>query len=169
MMIGQMLLMSTFMGYATGISPIISFNFGRHDSDRLRRLFKRSLVIIAVASGVSIILGWFLAVPLTLVYVPAGTDIYDMAVTAFRIGLIGFLFMGFNGFASIMFTALNNGLVSGVLSLFRTLVFVLFMLSLLPAILGVTGVWLALPAAELLAFGTSILFVAKLRTRYQYM
>jgi Na+-driven multidrug efflux pump len=168
MMVGQMLLMSTFLGYATGIAPIISFNYGKGDTDRLRRLFRRSLAIIGVASVVSIVAGWFLAHPLTIIYVPTGTPIYDMAIVAFRFGLIGFLFMGVNGFASVMFTALNNGVVSGVLSFFRTLVFVLFMLSLLPAILDVNGVWLALPAAELLALSMSLVFFAAMRRRYGY-
>jgi len=168
MMVGQMLLMSTFLGYASGVAPIISFNYGKKDTLRLQRLFKRSLGIIAAASGISIISGWFLAVPLTLIYVPASTEIYQMAVLAFRIGLIGFIFMGINGFASVMFTALNNGVVSGLLSLLRTLVFVLFMLSLLPAIFDVHGVWLSLPAAEMLAFGASLLMFAKMRSRYLY-
>jgi len=169
MMVGQMLLMSTFLGYATGIAPIISYNFGKKDTFRLKRLFRRSLGIIAAAAALSIVSGWFLASPLTMIYVPRSTEIYNMAVLAFRVGLIGFIFMGFNGFASVMFTALNNGLVSGLLSLFRTLVFVLLMLSLLPIILGLNGVWLALPAAELLAFGTSAIFIWKMRNRYSYI
>ena len=168
MMVGQMVLMSLFLGYATGVAPIISYLFGRQDRVRMRRLFRRSLVIILVAAAISIVAGWFAAVPLSLIYVPAGTPIYAMAVAAFRFTLIGFLFMGINGFASIMFTALSNGLVSGALAFFRSLVFVLAMLAVLPALLGVNGVWLALPAAELLALGMSIFFFMKMRRKYGY-
>ena len=168
MLVGQMIITSTFIGFATGIAPIISFNFGKGDQQRLQRLFKRSLVIITIAAVMSIVAGWFLAHPLTLIYVPVGSEIYDIAVLAFRFGLLGFLFMGINTFASIMFTALNNGLVSGLLSFFRTLVFVVFMASLLPAILDANGIWLTLPAAELLAFGTSVFVLWKMRGRYNY-
>ena len=168
MFVGQGLLVGVLMGYSSGIAPIISFNFGAHNRDRLKQIFRLSLGIIAVASVLSIVAGWFLASPLTVVYVPRSTEIYRMAVAAFRIGLIGFLFTGFNMFASTLFTALNNGKVSALLSFFRTLVFILLMLSLLPGIMGLNGVWLALPAAELLALGTSIWFVAKRRSHYGY-
>ena len=168
MMAGQMLLMATFMGYATGISPVISYTFGKSDTNRLQTLFRRSLAIIAIASVTSAVLGWFLASPLTRIYVAPGTPLYDLSVLAFRFGLIGFLFMGINGFASVMFTALNNGLISGLLSILRTLVFVLVMLSILPAILEANGVWLALPAAELLALGTSLFAFWKFKGKYQY-
>jgi len=168
MMVGQMLVASTFLGYAWGIAPIIGYNYGKQDRERLQRLFKRSIGIIMAGVVLSIIVGWFLASPLTMIYVPRSTNIYQMAVVAFRFGLIGFLFMGINVFASTMFTALSNGIVSGLLALLRTLVFILFMLSLLPAILDVNGVWLALPAAELLAFGTTLFFFWKMRAKYGY-
>lgn len=50
-----------------------------------------------------------------------------------------------------MFTALNNGIVSAVLAFTRSFVFMIVCLLALPALLGVTGIWLANPAAELLA------------------
>jgi len=168
MFVGQNLLMSLFLGYASGIAPIISFNYGKGDRSRLQRLFKRSTIIILVASLLSIVLGWFLASQLTVIYVPRSTEIYRMAVHAFRIGLIGMAFMGVNTFASVLFTALNNGKISGTLAFFRTLVFVLLMLSLLPLILDLNGVWLALPAAELLALVMTITFIVRRRQQYGY-
>jgi len=168
MFVGQGLLVGILMGYSSGIAPIISFNYGAKNRERLRQIFRLSLGIIAVASLAAIAAGWFLASPLTVVYVPRSTEIYRMAVNAFRIGLIGFLFTGFNMFASTLFTALSNGKVSALLSFFRTLVFILLMLSLLPGIMGLNGVWFALPAAELLALGTSVWFVAKRRKHYGY-
>jgi Na+-driven multidrug efflux pump len=146
----------------------VAYNFGRNDRFRLRRLFRRSLGIIAVTSVVSIGLGWVIAGPLAAIYVPVSTSIYSMSVMAFRIGLIGFLFIGFNIFTSAFFTALNNGKVAALLSLFRTLIFILVMLSLLPAIFGHNGVWVALPAAELLAIGMTVWFLAKRRRQYGY-
>ncbi len=169
MFVGQALLMSFFMGYASGIAPIISFNFGKGDRDRLRRLFRRSMVIITVSAVVSIAAGWVLAHPLTLIYLDAGTPMYDMAIHAFRVGLFGFVFVGINGFASIMYTALNNGVASGLLAFFRTFVFVLAMLALLPNWFDVEGVWIALPAAEALAFLMTIGVFVALRKKYGYM
>jgi len=168
MFVGQNLLMSTFMGFATGIAPIISFNYGAQNRDRLRRLFTRALWIIAGLAVAAIAAGWFLASPLTIIYVPRTTEIYSLAVHAFRISLVGFIFMGVNMFASVMFTALNNGVVSGILSLFRTLIFLIGMLMLLPNLLGADGVWLSIPAAEALGVVMSLAFFAAMAKRYGY-
>jgi len=166
--VGQGLLMSLFLGYSSGIAPVISFNYGKQDRNRLKRLFHRSIAIIAASSAIAMLIGFIGVNRLVSIYLPAGTDGYQLTVYAFRIGLLSFLFMGFNMFASILFTALNNGKLSGVLSFFRTLVFILAMLSLLPAMLGLTGVWLALPAAELLGLAMATWFVIRKSKHYGY-
>ena len=61
----------------------------------------------------------------------------------------GWWITGFNIFASGMFTALSNGVVSAVLAFSRSFVFMLVAMLILPVFLGVNGIWLATPAAEL--------------------
>ena len=72
--------------------------------------------------------------------------------------------MGFNGFASAMFTALNNGIVSAILSFFRTLVFIVISALLLPAVIGIDGVWLSIPVAEVLGVLMTIYYFCLLYT-----
>ena len=67
-----------------------------------------------------------------------------------------------------MFTALSNGIISAVLAFSRSFVFMLIMMIALPVLLGVNGVWLATPAAELMAFALSIFLFLKYRARYGY-
>ena len=67
-----------------------------------------------------------------------------------------------------MFTALSNGLISAVLAFSRSFVFMVAAMLILPAIWGVTGVWLATPAAELLALSLSLIMFFRYRKRYQY-
>ena len=81
-----------------------------------------------------------------------------MAAHGFRIFAVSFLFVGFNIYASSLFTALNDGRTSALLSFCHTLVFLLGMLLLLPHFLGINGVWLANPAAEILALGLAFWF-----------
>ena len=75
---------------------------------------------------------------------------------------------GFNIYASSFFTALNNGLISALISFGRTLVFQIFSVLLLPAIFGLTGVWCAIVVAEALALVLSATCLIKLRGRYHY-
>ena len=77
-------------------------------------------------------------------------------------------FIGFNIFASGMFTALSNGIVSAVLAFSRSFVFMLITMIVLPLLLGVNGIWLATPVAELMALALSAFVFMKYRKRYGY-
>ena len=100
--------------------------------------------------------------------IPVGTPMHSMAQSGLMFLAGGFLFMGFNAFGSMFFTALNNGVVSSVMALFNTLIFVIAMLFTLPAIFGLTGVWMATPAAELLSIIMTIAFFKVMKRRYGY-
>ena len=67
-----------------------------------------------------------------------------------------------------MFTALSNGVVSAILAFSRSFVFMLITMIVLPIILGVNGIWLATPAAELMALALSVFMFLKYRKRYGY-
>ena len=76
--------------------------------------------------------------------------------------------MGTSIFASSLFTALSDGLVSAIISFSRTLVFLVAMLLLLPLIWQETSIWLAVPVAEALGVMVSVFFLVKGRKKYQY-
>ena len=91
-----------------------------------------------------------------------------MTKSAFHIFALSFLVCGINIFSSAFFTALNNGLVSAVISFLRTLVFQVGSVLVLPAILGLTGIWLSNTFADLMALIISVIFLVTLRKRYHY-
>ena len=88
-----------------------------------------------------------------------GYDPELLALTsrAFRLYALSFVIMGFNVYASSFFTALCDGLTSALISFLRTLVFQIAAVLILPAILGIDGIWLAVTAAELAALAVSCL------------
>lgn len=79
-----------------------------------------------------------------------------------------FLLMGFNLFASVFFTALNDGKTSAILSLCRTPVFLIIPMLIFPGISDVDGVWLSMPAAEVLSILLSIFCFKKYKSKYHY-
>ena len=105
---------------------------------------------------------------LVSVFARPDNPVYDLAVTGNRICTAALLFIGFNIFARGMFTALSNGVVSAVLAFSRSFVFMLISMLVLPIFLGVTGIWLATPAAELMALALSGAMFVKYRRRYGY-
>ena len=70
-----------------------------------------------------------------------------MATHALRVYSLLFILSGFDIFASSLFTALNNGLVSAVISFLRTLVFQSGSIIILPLILGIEGIWYSVVVA----------------------
>ena len=91
-----------------------------------------------------------------------------MTVRAFMIYSLSFLVTGINIFGSSFFTALNNGVVSAVISFLRTLVFQVVAVLVLPIFFKLDGVWFSIIFAELVAVAVTAIFFVKMRKRYNY-
>ena len=159
---------SLYTGYSYGVAPMLSFYYGEQNQGKLKKLVASSLKIIAVISVMTAILSFILTKPLVAVFARPGNPVYNLAVTGNRICTVALLFIGFNIFASGMFTALSNGVISAVLAFSRSFVFMLVTMLVLPVFLGVNGIWLATPAAEFMAIVLSGGLFLKYRKKYQY-
>ena len=159
---------SLYTGYSYGVAPMLSYYYGGKNHKKLKKLVSTSLKVIAVISLVTVAASFAATKPLVSIFARPDNPVYDLAVTRNRICTLALFFIGFNIFASGMFTALSNGIISAVLAFSRSFVFMLIAMLVLPAILGVNGIWLATPAAELMALALSALMFVKYRKRYQY-
>lgn len=163
----MMIFFSMFMGYAVGSAPLIAFNFGAQNGEELKNLFKKSMVIM-VASGVLMTgLSEALASPVIMLFGFNG-ELFEMTLRGFRIYSAAFLITGFSVFGSSMFTALNNGLVSAVISFLRTLVFQIVTVMVCPVFMGLDGVWAATCFAEILALAVTVICIFACRKKYGY-
>lgn len=163
-----MFVSSLFSGYSYGVAPMISFYYGEQNHEKLKKLIRKSLKIIGVISIISLSTSLIITKPLVSIFARPNDPVFDLAVTGNRICSIALLFIGFNIFSSGMFTALNNGIVSAVLAFSRSFVFMVTCLLLLPLLFGVTGIWLATPAAELLAVILAAFMFIKYRNKYGF-
>lgn len=164
----QTSLMSVCFGYSMGISPLVSYNYGKRETARLQRTFAVSLRLIGLVSVGVFAFCNFATAGLVGLFVDEGTHVFDMAYKGLRLFSFTFLFMGLNVFASALFTALSNGKVSAVLSFCRTLVFVVGFLLVLPLYWQMTGVWLSMPLAEALSCLLSVYCFAKYKGVYKF-
>ena len=178
---------SLFFGYATGIAPVVSYNYGRvlrfgADSETgikrrgyLKKIFRISLVMVAILSVIALAGTQLFADLLVRIYIspadPFMGHLHGIAVRGLRIITFGFVFMGFNFFATAWFTAYNDGMVSGIMSLLRTMVFSLTLLLTLPRIWepALDGAWFALPIAEVLAIFMTVFLLIKMGRKYFYL
>lgn len=160
---------SLYTGYSYGVAPMLSFYYGEQNREKLKKLVGLSMKVIVVISVITAAASFVMTRPLVSVFARTDNPVYDLAVTGNRICTAALFFIGFNIFASGMFTALSNGIVSAVLAFSRSFVFMLITMIVLPLLLGVNGIWLATPAAELMALGLSFFMLLKYRKRYGYM
>lgn len=156
---------SVFIGYSVGSAPPVSFHFGAGDLREMRSLLRKSTVLMVSAGALLTAVALLLAPFLSGAFVGYDPELYEMTVRAFQLCSLAFLVTGVNIYGSAYFTALNNGLVSAVLSFSRTLVFQLTALYVLPLWLGLDGIWLAGLASEVLCMIMTVFFLGHAQRR----
>ena len=165
----QFVFIAIDIGYSIGCAPIVGFHFGAQNHTELKNMLGKSVKLMCGAGVVMAVLAQVLAAPLARLFVGYDEGLYTLTCHAFRLFSFAFLFAGFNIFASSFFTALNNGLISAVISFLRTLVLQTSSVILLPLIFGVDGIWYAITAAEIFATTISVIFLFAKRKKYHYM
>lgn len=165
----SMIFSGAFIGYAIGTAPVISYHYGAQNKEELKSLLRKSSLIIALFAAAMFALSQGLAHPLAKLFVGYDLSLMEMTEGAFHIYAYGFLFMGFSIYASSFFTALNNGLISALISFLRTLLFQAGAVLLLPLIWGLDGIWVSIVVAEVLAVVMSAVFIMAKRKKYGYM
>ena len=161
--------LSVFIGFSIGSAPIIGYNHGADNREELKSMFRKSLTILAGFALVMTGGAFLLARPLSGIFVGYDDALLEMTARGFLIYSMSFLVCGFNIFGSSMFTALNNGLVSAVISFIRTLVCQIAAVLILPLFFGLDGIWWSIMAAEGAAMLLTVYCFFKFRNRYQYM
>ncbi|WP_071132624.1 MATE family efflux transporter [Alterileibacterium massiliense] len=156
-------------GYAFGSSSIVSYHYGSENYKELRSLFSKSIKIIGIASLISFASAQLFAIPLVKIFFSYSDELIHMTTHGFRIYSIAYLLIGFNGYASSLFTALNNGKVSATIAFGRTLVFQVASILILPRIFGLAGIFSSIIVAEFLAIMVSMFFINKYKSEYHYL
>ena len=166
---GQFLFNALYFGFSMGVAPVISYNYGRNNISLLQRIFKICTGFVAISSLIATAVALVLSPYIVEIFTPARSPTYEIAKTGFFLFSFNFIFAGMNIFASAMFTAFSDGPVSAAISFARTFIFIVASILLLPELLGVTGVWLSVPAAECVTLLLSFFFFYTKRKKYHYI
>lgn len=159
---------AVYIGYSVGTAPIISYNYGAQNHTELKSLLKKSLISISIFAVMMFAASLALSKPLSYIFVGYDKELLNLTVRAFSIFSFSFLFSGYAIFGSSFFTALNNGLISALISFMRTLVFQVAAVLIFPLIWQVDGIWLSIVAAEVLSVIVTIIFLKANKKKYQY-
>ena len=147
-------------GIVQGMRPIVGFNYGAGEMDRVKKTLDLSLVFTAAIMLVGTLLSLIIPEQLLLMF-NANEETLKIGIPALRIISLGFLISSFGVIYSGAFEALGKGLSSLIISLLRQLVIILPLSGLLIPLIGPTGVWITLPIAESIASAISILLIRR--------
>lgn len=139
-------------GFGQGASPLASFCYGAEEKRLAADIRRRTnrLVFgagIAVFFVMAVISDWYGGM-----FVRSG-NVREMVGEGMIIFMVSFLFSGINSITSFYFTATGRAFESAVISFSRGLVILLACIFVLPALFGMTGVWLAAPVTEAVTLG----------------
>ena len=165
----QFIFIAIYIGYIIGAAPIVGYNYGAENRSELQNVFKKSVTLMSVCGVALTLLAFALATPLARIFVGYDAELCDLTARAFALFAPAFLLSGINIFSSGLFTALNNGLVSAIISFLRTLVFQLLAVLILPELVGNDSIWWSVAVSEVAAFIISAAFLVACNKRYGYL
>ena len=142
-----------FMVYnaiAQSAQPIISYNFGAGQPDRVRKALHLA-IRTALICGISFFIITVLCRQnIVSLFIDRSYAAFDIAVNGISYFGIGFIFFAFNMIGIGYYQSVERGQRAMIITLLRGVAFMLIGFLVLPKILGVPGIWLAVPFAELL-------------------
>ncbi|MGO9137450.1 MAG: MATE family efflux transporter [Syntrophales bacterium] len=148
--INQLVIMVLF-GMGHGIMPMVGFSEGAGLHKRLMETVNVAVKISVLFSATAFVVLEAFASPILLLFT-SNQELLTIAVPALRIFATTLLLVGPNLVWINMFIGLGKGLTSMVLLMTRDTILLIPMLFFLPTLFGVTGVWVAQPVSNLLAF-----------------
>lgn len=144
----QSFVMMPVFGLNNGMVPIVAYNYGAAKRDRIVKTIKLSIVYAVCLMLIGLACFMIFAKYLLLAF-DASESMLAMGVPALRIISLSFIFAGFCIISSSVFQAMGNGILSLLVSVGRQLFVLVPVAFILSRFIGINGVWLAFPIAEI--------------------
>lgn len=157
-----------FLGYSFGIEPIVSYNYGAKNKAELHNILTKSTIFIGICSVVMCLFAILLSKPAAILFSNGSETLATLTTNAMLIYSLSFLLAGLSILYSCFFTALNNGLISALISFLRTLVFQIGFVFLFPLFMGEYGIFWAIVGAEFMSLFFAVFFILLKKKKYGY-
>lgn len=150
------ILIAILLGIATGTQPILGFNYGARNFQRVKKALEIALVASEAVSIAAFLIFQFAPMSVVSLFGAEDSLYNEFAVMAFRIFLLLCPLTGFQTVAAVYLQAVGKPVKSAILSLARQIIFFVPTILILPTFLGVTGILWTGPVADGLAFVLSL-------------
>ena len=147
------LIMFTLMpmfGIVQGLQPIIGYNFGAKQPERVRLALKTGIKVAVGISTLGFILLMFFTDTMISIF-NNDPELLKVGTHALRVVILVFPLVGFQVVGSGYFQAVGKAVPALILSMSRQLLFLIPLILVLPLVFGLEGIWAAFPIADLLS------------------
>ena len=138
------------VGVSAGIGPVISYNYGAQLHDRVKQMMNISCKMAMIMGTALVVLIFLFGKYLIMMFVSDNQAVLDLALHGSKIYAFTFFFNGLNILFSGYFTSIGDALSSIIVAVCRGMIFILLGISILPQFIGISGVWMTVPVAEVL-------------------
>lgn len=135
-------------GINQAAQPLLSTNYGAGLYERTDKIRSLAVKVSVIICAVPVILGLVVPDFFTYIFINPDSAILSMSASAIRIYFVGFMMLGINMVFICYFQAILKNGYSMIICLMRGLILVVAFAYIFPLFMDVTGIWLAVPAAE---------------------
>lgn len=156
----NMLIMAFIIGSGQGSQPIIGFNYGAKNYDRVIETYKLTASITTIVALISFLI--FQIFPRQVVSIFGdGSELYfQFAERYMRVYMALMIVNGIQPVSGTFFTSIGKAFKGAFIAMTRQLLFLLPLIIILPRIFGIDGIMYAGPIADGIALIVTIIFVS---------
>lgn len=150
-------------GINQAAQPLLSTNYGAGLYERTDKIRSLAVKVSIIICAVLVIMGLVVPDFFTYIFINPDSAILSMSASAIRIYFVGFMMLGINMVFICYFQAILKNGYSMIICLMRGLILVVAFAYIFPLFMDVTGIWLAVPAAETITmlFGIYLIYFKK--------
>ena len=156
----SMFLMCVGLGMGQGFQPVAAFNYQAKKYDRVKKGLVFTMCFALVFIGGLSVVSMFAAEPIISIF-QKSQDVIAIGATALRLASFGMVFMSFSVPVNMLYQSIQKPTISSILSLIRSGAITIPMLLIFVPLLGITGVQVAQPTADVIAGVLSIPFIIR--------
>ncbi|AXI00151.1 MATE family efflux transporter [Sporosarcina sp. PTS2304] len=147
-----------FIGMGGAIQPLISYYHGSRNYERQRATMKMALLTALLAGVFFFFISQITAGSIVSIFGDFPQEVRDMATTGITLFFIAYLFTGSNLVMMTYYQSVGIVRMATWITASREIIVMLLFLLVLPHFFGIYGIWLSIPASELLVFIGIILY-----------
>ena len=159
------------MGVCQGMQPIAGYNYGAQNYNRMLEVLRLAVIAGTLVCAVGFVIAIFFPEPCVRLFT-TDVELIEKSVVAMRYIMALFVIIGAQMVITNFFQSIGKAKVSIFLSLSRQLIILVPSIAILPPLMGLNGVWLAMPLSDgiaaVMAYAMLWIYVRRLKGKKKY-